>query len=195
MGATKPCRKCKRELPLGAFYLDRGTPRAKCKECVKAQAQKWRKANPGRVKEMGLFYRLSKEGSSKRKAWLKERARRPSQIEYQKQWAKTEKGQAARRGRVNRFAKTEKGNAANKRRHARRRSVLVSVIATLTADEWREIMEQSGHRCAYCGKPFGATLPPTQDHVIPLSKGGNHTKDNVVPACKPCNSRKKDKLP
>ncbi len=34
----------------------------------------------------------------------------------------------------------------------------------------------------------------TIDHVIPRSKGGTHTWDNVVAACKQCNSRKDDKL-
>ena len=90
MNTTKTCSKCKRELSLDAFYLDRGTPRAKCKECVKARAQKWRKANPDRVKATGLSYRMSKEGAAKRRAWLAERAKRPGQIEYQKQWAKTD---------------------------------------------------------------------------------------------------------
>lgn len=195
MSMKKKCTKCGIELPLSEFYQDRGSPRPSCKECHKAKSQAWREANPDAVKAMGLAYRLSEDGAEKRRAWLARRAKTPEQIEYQKQWAKTEKGKAARRGRVNRFAQTEKGDAANKRRHVRRRSVLASVVATLTAGEWCDIMEAHGYQCAYCGKPFSESLPVTQDHVIPLSKGGKHTKDNVVPACKPCNSRKKDKMP
>lgn len=194
MDTTKICSKCKQELSLDSFYLDRGTPRAQCKDCVKTQARQWREDNPDQVKATGRAYRLSENGFAKRKVWLAERAKRPEQIEYRNQWAKTEKGKASRRRRVNRFARTEKGHAANKRRHVRRRATLASVIATLTADEWREIMEQHDYHCAYCGKPFSESLPVTQDHVIPLSKGGNHTKDNVVPACKPCNSSKGAKL-
>jgi 5-methylcytosine-specific restriction endonuclease McrA len=33
------------------------------------------------------------------------------------------------------------------------------------------------------------------DHVIPRSKGGKHSWDNVVIACEPCNSRKGDRTP
>lgn len=47
--------------------------------------------------------------------------------------------------------------------------------------------------CHYCGKTF----PPadlTMDHVVPLVRGGRSTKGNLVPACKDCNSAKKNKL-
>ncbi|WP_203620386.1 HNH endonuclease [Streptomyces sp. SID8499] len=41
----------------------------------------------------------------------------------------------------------------------------------------------------YCDAPGG-----TVDHVIPLSRGGQHAEGNLVPACKSCNSSKGDKL-
>jgi endogenous inhibitor of DNA gyrase (YacG/DUF329 family) len=43
--------------------------------------------------------------------------------------------------------------------------------------------------CLYCGAPGG-----TVDHVVPLSRGGQHTEGNLAPACLPCNSSKRDKL-
>jgi len=64
------------------------------------------------------------------------------------------------------------------------------VEATLTHDDWMELC--SAGVCHYCKR---TDLPLTQDHVLPLSRGGPHTKDNVVPACRPCNSSKKDKTP
>ena len=42
--------------------------------------------------------------------------------------------------------------------------------------------------CQYCGSGKHLTL----DHVMPRSKGGSHTWDNVVAACERCNSRKGD---
>lgn len=33
------------------------------------------------------------------------------------------------------------------------------------------------------------------DHIVPLSRGGRSVKGNVVPACKTCNSKKKELLP
>jgi 5-methylcytosine-specific restriction endonuclease McrA len=45
--------------------------------------------------------------------------------------------------------------------------------------------------CQYCGSPEDLTF----DHVIPRSKGGTTTWENVVAACSPCNLRKGDRLP
>lgn len=55
----------------------------------------------------------------------------------------------------------------------------------------REVLRRDNHACQYCGSTKHLTL----DHVIPRSKGGQHTWDNVVTACEKCNSTKKDRLP
>lgn len=48
--------------------------------------------------------------------------------------------------------------------------------------------------CQYCGD-WRATHDLTFDHVIPRSRGGRTTWDNVVTACGPCNLRKGSNLP
>lgn len=58
--------------------------------------------------------------------------------------------------------------------------------ATLTNEEWKEIKNSFDDRCAYCGEK--KTL--VQEHVIPLCRGGGYTKDNIVPSCASCNSKK-----
>lgn len=58
----------------------------------------------------------------------------------------------------------------------------------LTHQQWLDIQAAQEHRCAYCGKRCKGKL--TQDHIQPLSKGGNHTLHNVIGACRTCNSRK-----
>ncbi len=54
----------------------------------------------------------------------------------------------------------------------------------------REVLKRDGQACQYCGSTKKLTL----DHVIPKSKGGPHSWDNVVTACEPCNLKKGDKL-
>lgn len=68
--------------------------------------------------------------------------------------------------------------------HRRR---VVESAGDLTQDEWRSILEEFDHCCAYC-QARGMSLE--QDHMTPVSRGGRHTAINVVPACGSCNRRK-----
>jgi 5-methylcytosine-specific restriction endonuclease McrA len=54
----------------------------------------------------------------------------------------------------------------------------------------RTVFARDGSRCQYCG-----SAAENLDHVIPRSKGGSHTWENVVAACRRCNTRKEDRLP
>lgn len=53
----------------------------------------------------------------------------------------------------------------------------------------RAVFARDGHRCQYCG-----ATAENIDHVIPRSRGGTHTWDNVVAACRTCNTRKEDRF-
>jgi 5-methylcytosine-specific restriction endonuclease McrA len=54
----------------------------------------------------------------------------------------------------------------------------------------KRILERGGNRCAYCG----ATENLTVDHVIARNCGGAlKDENNLIPACKPCNSARGDK--
>jgi 5-methylcytosine-specific restriction endonuclease McrA len=53
----------------------------------------------------------------------------------------------------------------------------------------RAVFARDAHRCQYCG-----ASAENIDHVIPRSKGGLHAWDNVVASCRPCNTRKRDRM-
>lgn len=54
------------------------------------------------------------------------------------------------------------------------------------------VLATSGGVCWYCGKPLTMkTL--TIDHVEPVSMGGSNHPRNLVPSCKSCNCKKKDR--
>ncbi len=48
--------------------------------------------------------------------------------------------------------------------------------------------------CGYCGGRFHPK-ELTMDHIVPVSRGGRSVKSNVVPCCKPCNTKKHNLLP
>ena len=53
----------------------------------------------------------------------------------------------------------------------------------------RGVLHRDGHRCQYCGSGADSV-----DHVVPRSRGGQHTWENVVAACRRCNAVKRDRL-
>ncbi len=58
----------------------------------------------------------------------------------------------------------------------------------------RNLFARDGHCCQYCGQ----SLPPNQlslDHVVPRSKGGPTTWENVVASCVRCNTKKGGRTP
>lgn len=72
-------------------------------------------------------------------------------------------------------------------RAARRRAKRVAASGSdLTDAEWFGILD-AWRSCAYCGAD-GAGLQ--KDCVLPISRGGRYTFDNVVPACRSCNASK-----
>ena len=54
----------------------------------------------------------------------------------------------------------------------------------------RAVFARDQFRCQYCGSQKHLTV----DHVVPRSKGGRDSWDNVVTSCAPCNLRKGDRL-
>ena len=58
----------------------------------------------------------------------------------------------------------------------------------------RELFLRDAHLCMYCGKEFNEKQL-TRDHVVPISKGGRDRWQNVVAACRACNTRKGNRIP
>jgi len=56
------------------------------------------------------------------------------------------------------------------------------------------LFARDGGLCLYCGRGFNRPHL-TRDHVVPISKGGRDTWENVVAACFSCNSRKGNRTP
>lgn len=76
-----------------------------------------------------------------------------------------------------------------RRRQWHKRRILKQAAGDFTPQEWLEMCARHNHRCAACGEK----KPLTVDHVVPLSKGGTNTIDNLQPLCLPCNLRKATK--
>jgi len=55
----------------------------------------------------------------------------------------------------------------------------------------KNIVRRDNHKCQYCG----STVNLTVDHIIPKSRGGEDTWENLVAACVKCNNKKGFRTP
>lgn len=86
------------------------------------------------------------------------------------------------------YTKEGRARGTDHRKRMKRSDMFEKLPSDFTLEEWGESLEFFNHLCCYCGIESDRTLE--QDHFIPLSKMGAYTKDNIVPACKSCNSSK-----
>lgn len=104
----------------------------------------------------------------------------------------THKEKLADYQRLYRF--TESGKAARANAEHKRRAQKKNCHAPATTQQVKNLLSIS-KRCAYCGVKFCAKNPATLEHIIPLSKGGSHSRDNLAAACQKCNTSKSAKDP
>jgi 5-methylcytosine-specific restriction endonuclease McrA len=139
-----------------------------CRQCYRSYMRQWRDRN------------RSKLSVYARTHYVKNRDRK---VEDVRSYRRTASAKAKRREWKLRNKDRIKVYEANKQIN-RRRAKGSGRIRVL---EWRELVAKFNSQCAYC-KAGNVAL--TMDHVVPLSRGGLHRIENIVPACLQCNSRK-----
>ena len=149
--------------------------------------KQWRKENKEYLEQW------RKENKEKRNEYKKQyRKENKEEIkEYFRQYRKENKEE------IKEYAKKyRKENIDGYRQYAQeRRASKKRLPHTLTIKQWQQIKDDFNNECAYCGmteeehiKRFNEQLH--QEHFIPLSKGGEYTHNNIIPACKSCNCSK-----
>lgn len=177
---TKLCVKCGNQYPATLEYWHRAKRNndglcSWCKECMRSYCREWSRTHP------------EKHIASVRK-WERNHPDKASALRRKWRLANREK---LRTGERNwRHNNPEKARLS----HQRRRALKRTLPSTLTSAEWEDILATYGYQCAYCDKTW-LDCKLTQDHIVPISQGGGYTADNIVPACKSCNSRKNKRTP
>lgn len=133
------------------------------------------------------YYRDNREQIlSQRNAWIKAN---PIKIaRARKQWYLKNRSRAADMLSAWRMRNKDRIAYYNAKYYALRKGGFTDKI--LTKSEWDTILESYKYSCGYCGDQYARI---TIDHAIPLSRGGLHSAENIVPCCLSCNSTKSDK--
>jgi 5-methylcytosine-specific restriction endonuclease McrA len=179
---TLHCRHCEQDKPATEFRRNRG---ARCLACWNAYQRDWTAHN------------MEKKRASSRswsaRAWAQDHE---GMLQKRRDWREDngDKERATARARYAANPQPEKWMEKNTRRRAMRFGVLVERFTK------REIYERDQWKCQLCGgkvdsvarfpHPKSASL----DHVIPLSLGGSHTRQNCVLAHLLCNSSKQNRV-
>lgn len=71
----------------------------------------------------------------------------------------------------------------------KRRALKLNAEGSHTLQEWEDLKKKYNYMCLCCKQqePF---IKLTEDHIIPLTRGGSNYIDNIQPLCGSCNSRK-----
>jgi hypothetical protein len=170
----KICPKCSTWKLLSEFNRDRSIPcgfACWCRTCTKAKGKTFYDKNPDRT---AIWRKQNPEYMAK---WHEEN--REHIAEVNATWAKNN---------------PDKRHASAVSRRARQRR------ATIEKFLRSEIYERDGWICQLCLKPIDHDLKwpdpgsPSVDHIIPLIKGGDHSRANVQATHLTCNLRKYDKI-
>lgn len=159
-----------------------------CLLCMRQGKAKWKKKNPDKVLEEQRRRRAADpefRNQSRADARLWRQNNLEAALENAQRWRK----ENPERVRDN-YRKWRKDNPQSGRRRdnlRRARKVQAAICGPVPLSIYASVI--SSGPCVYCAKPATEV-----DHVRPLSRGGIEHLTNLVPACKSCNSSKKDRM-
>lgn len=210
---TKVCANCKREKPLADFTKREASIDGYhyyCRDCSRTKSNKWLQNNRESVNEQRRkVYQERKDdlNAQRRQMYATDEDYRKRKIQSATKWGKANRGKRKKTQKVwikNNRERWNKAQRESRGRHvaklrpkwvvysARRRALLRNAQGNFSIDEWLGMIAYYDYTCLRCRK-HEPNIKLTIDHIIPLSKGGAHSSDNIQPLCSSCNSRKSDK--
>ena len=200
---TKVCSKCGVELPATLDFFA-GEKRGKyglksvCRSCLKAINQEYAVRNSEKIKKKRIEYR--KNNRDKILAYHKEYHKTHKEQEKQywednkerfaerrRKYYLDNKEQFSEKSKLVREKNKESGRVLFRIYGSKFRSKERGLPCNFTFEDWEYCKDFFNNSCAYCGSSDNLQ----QDHVIPMSKGGHYSPDNIICSCRSCNASKR----
>lgn len=187
---SKLCIQCKQEKPTENFNkwkLGKDGLGSWCKQCLKLERDS--KKEHYREYRQEYYLRNKQKICEQTLEWSKKHRDRRNEICKASRLRHIDSARLSARESAKRWgAKNTPYVRENSRKYrARKKGAL---ICDVTPQQWKDKQAEFNNCCAYCKVTFSADNVATQDHIVPLIEGGNHTITNIVPACRSCNSKK-----
>jgi 5-methylcytosine-specific restriction endonuclease McrA len=213
----KTCSQCEKDYEL-SFFNKRADAKDglsyECKECTKRRKKSWKEKNPDKVKMSAERYReknrdainqKNRLNQGKRyvthKKWREENRERRNATEraWRAKFPEKAKGyvHSYRKSHHDSFVRYQKdwrishplvSREARARRRKRTREQRIGSIS------YSRIRERDGDNCYLCNSKITDVSDLHFDHVVPLSKGGEHSESNIRVTHALCNRKKSDIL-
>ena len=173
----KKCTKCGEILHISRYHKDKNCKykvRNICKECQKKIGKSYYNKNKKEILDKCKVYREEHKEEKRKQNKVYRENHKEYYKEYNKTYYKNNKDKI-----MERHDKWEKENQGN----------------GITQEQWYEMMEFFNWTCAYSGEYLGGDNKDrkrTIDHIVPISKNGEHEVWNCVPMIKSYNSKKHD---
>ena len=191
----KHCSQCFEVLPENGeyFYKQKKGKNgfgSECKQCRKSYRRWHHKKNKEKYNQLRKerYQKNKKRETAQVYAYREKNKKRIK--EYWAHYYQRNKEQYKSHNKRYREENPGKFKEYSRRRNHRRRQAELGTKFNFSAEEWQQCLAHFNHQCAYCGSKESLE----QEHVVPVSAGGHYTADNIIPACKSCNSSKNNKI-
>lgn len=202
LDGTKICSQCDKTLPATKEHFKKSITgkyglNSLCKRCssendklyrqenkesVRLQKKKYQQENKEQLKvKKAQYYKKNKsEIQTKSKIWYS--SNKEAIIERTKKYYLNNTDEIKKRVKLYNALNPHIEQISTQKRKA----LKLDLPNDFNKHQWAECKKTFDDSCAYCGEE----KPLAQEHFIPLSKGGEFTKNNIIPSCKSCNSKK-----
>ena len=198
----KKCNHCNITKSINDFPKKTSSPDGHytfCRQCKAIKDKAYREANKQKLKVKAKEYAYRNSEGIALKNKLKYHSASPEEVEIRKEKKRVYNLNAPasvkerKRSYDRDYFASEAGKLVTTRSiHKRRAQKLSSSDESITNKALQALKMSQNFECAYCSKLLDFSIPFSVhlDHVIPLSKGGKHTLNNVVCSCASCNLKK-----